>query len=204
MTNDYPTGPTPYEQRESLGEPQFWVLDENRVACAMKIRGHESWVVEASFHVSSSQGVQLDGLSIKPLSYLPSPPMHHLTTEVIRSVRLDDLYLFARQLLPHAESLGMYVEADPSAFKGRKRPGRAGRPDAEYLFVAVRYVDLVRTSESPTAALAEELSVSRSAARDLVHEARQRDLLTPTRQGVKGGQLTPKALKLLADIQRCR
>ena len=201
VTTEHPLGMTPFEQRELKGEPQVWKVDDDRVRCALKVKGHESWIVEATFHVASSRGVQLVNLNISPLRTLPSPPPTPLTTDVLRSVRFDDLYLQVRGYLPHLEAMSMYAEVDPASFTGTKRPGRRGRPDAEYLSVAAKYVDLVKASGSPTRALAEELSVSPSAARDLVHEARRRELLTPTTRGVKGGELTEKALKLLATLK---
>ena len=199
VATEYPMGMTPYEQRELQGDPHIWKIDDDRVACALRINGHESWVVEANFHVGSSRGVQLVGLNISPAGVLPSPPQTPLTTDVLRSVRFDDLYQRVRAYLPHLDAMSMYVEVDPASFTGTKRSGRRGRPDAEYLSVAVKYAELVRASGSPTSALAAELNVSPSVARDLVHEARRRELLTPTTRGVKGGELTEKALKLLAS-----
>lgn len=201
MTTEHPLGVTPYEQREQQGDPQVWKIDDDRVGCALRVKGHEAWIVEATFHVGSSRGVQLVGLNISSVSVLPSPPQTPLTTDVLRSVRFEDLYQQVRAYLPHLEAMGTYVEVDPASFTGTKRPGRRGRPDAEYLSVAAKYAELVRASGSPTRALAAELSVSPSVARDLVHEARRRELLTPTTRGVKGGELTKKAHKLLATVK---
>lgn len=198
VATEYPMGMTPFEQRDLHGEPQVWKVDDNRIACAQRVNGHESWVVEATFHVATSLGVQLVGLNISPASVLPGPPAASLTTDVLRSVRFDDLYQRARSYLPHLDAMAMYVEVDPASFTGTKRPGRRGRPDTEYLPVASRYAALVQTTGSPTKALAAELNVSQSVARDLVSEARRRDLLTPTSRGVKAGELTEKALQLLA------
>jgi hypothetical protein len=195
-------GTTKFERRRDAGEPQIWSDDPEHVSCAMTVPGHDSWVVEARFDVAGRGGVQLVSLNLSPLSVLPSPPDPPLTTAVVRSVRLEPLYQWVRKFLPHSQALGIYVEPDASAFRGSKRPGRRGRPDSEYLEVAVRYVHLVRDSGSPTKLLAEELHVSQSAARDLVHEARSRGLLTATTQGVKGGELTEKALKLLATVKQ--
>jgi len=193
-------GMTTYEQRESLGESQVWKVDNDHIACAMRVQGHDAWIVEATFHVASSLGVQLVALKVSPISLLPSPPVAALSTEVIRGVRFGDLYQRIREFLPHASALGIHVDADPAALQGTKRPGRRGTPDSEYVWDAARYAELVRTTRSPTQALADELHISQSTARDRIHEARSRDLLTPTKQGVKGGTLTKKAIRLLSEL----
>ena len=71
------------------------------------------------------------------------------------------------------------------------------RSDLVYAQAAARYLELVMSSASPTADLAREMIISPSQARDILHQARQRELLTKTRRGQAGGRLTEKALRIL-------
>jgi len=66
----------------------------------------------------------------------------------------------------------------------------------EYAHVAAAYVAALN-SRAPNEAVAEQLHLSTSRVRDLLHEARRRLLLTTLGRGKAGGELTEKALKLL-------
>ena len=86
-----------------------------------------------------------------------------------------------------------------------RRPGSRGRADVYYAEIARMYVERVQAgSRSPAADVARELSAggqaySRSYVRDLLSEARRRALLKRAPRGKSGGQLTDKAIDLLAD-----
>ncbi len=56
------------------------------------------------------------------------------------------------------------------------------------------------TSSSPTMDLAREMNINPSQARDMLHEARRRKLLTKTQRGRAGGELTEKALTVLGRL----
>jgi hypothetical protein len=92
----------------------------------------------------------------------------------------------------------------------RKRPGRAGRSDTFYLPWAAAYVErLGAGSRHPVKDLAAHPpaviegyvsrrgSASEATVRDLIHQARERGLLTRSPPGRPGGELTPKAERLI-------
>ena len=115
----------------------------------------------------------------------------------------------AKQLLGrHGVTLGTEMAS--------RRPGRTGRPDSYYLAWAEAYVErLAAGSRRPIKDLAERppraikgyvsdgAHVSEATVRDLIHQARARDLLTPSPIGRAGGELTPKAIRML-DRERNR
>jgi hypothetical protein len=79
-----------------------------------------------------------------------------------------------------------------------ERPGARGKPDEDYARAAAEYVRFVAEGErAPLRSLAGVLHVSESRARNIVHEARVRGLLTKTQPGRRGGRLTAKAQRLL-------
>ncbi len=55
-----------------------------------------------------------------------------------------------------------------------------------------------RGSRRPVADVADDFGISRSTARDVIHEARRRGFLSGTQQGVAGGSITDLALRVLA------
>ena len=84
----------------------------------------------------------------------------------------------------------------------RRRRSQGGNPDAEYALVAALYVDAANDPavRSPNEHVATQLGEGWDAARvrDYVYRARhQRGLLSPTRRGQAGGELTDKAQALL-------
>jgi hypothetical protein len=194
---DYPIGITPYELREENGEPHFG-QDNETFWVEMPIASRPQWIVRATFFVGST-GMQLIALEIKPRNSLPWPPLA-LGVEIIRSVKIDDLYEFAVKSYSAAGHVGIWFDADLSEFHGRRRPGRRGRPNLFYAEVAARYVYLLSKGSKPTKRLAEEMCISSSAARDLLNEARQRGLITrPPVKGRPGGGLTDMAEELLRE-----
>jgi hypothetical protein len=82
-----------------------------------------------------------------------------------------------------------------------EHPSRRKRwNDYEYAGLAARYAEIAETGErSAIKILADEIGLSRARTRDLVYEARNRGFLTPTTQGIAGGRLTDRALRILAD-----
>lgn len=90
------------------------------------------------------------------------------------------------------------------AISAPRRPGRKGRDDRFYATVASAYVGaLKRGSRQPVVEAAQALGEATGGfyastyVRDLLHEARRRELLTRPPRGRAGGQLTEKALALL-------
>jgi hypothetical protein len=103
----------------------------------------------------------------------------------------------------------MAYEASEMGFDDFVRhPGRRGRDDLFYARLAARYVSLlVAGSQAPIRDLARELrdaghDFSDEYVRQLINNARgRRDLLTEAPPGRAGGELTPKARRLLAEAQ---
>lgn len=198
---DYALWPTTYELREELGEPRVVQVDEDVIGVYEPVPGHPDWVTAASFFVRD--GLQLLALKIMFASRRTWPPPEvPLTTPVIRAVRIEQLYRRARGYLSIAEHVGIDIGTDATEFRKKPRPGPRGRGDRFYSRLAAKYLELVETSPTPTRDLGRAYKVSHSRARDLLHEARSRGLLTKTKQGQRGGQLTAKAHNLLiADRQ---
>jgi len=80
---------------------------------------------------------------------------------------------------------------------GGRRPVHDDRFFAEQ---AQRY-ERALTSPNPIRTVAAESGYSATAARNHIHEARERDLLTSTTPGRAGGELTSKAIELLRGEQ---
>jgi hypothetical protein len=76
------------------------------------------------------------------------------------------------------------------------RPGRRGRPDYDYAVLAEKYVRLL-SERRPIEVLAEREQISPAHVRNMLHEARRRELLTRVGQGRAGGELTEKAMREL-------
>lgn len=110
---------------------------------------------------------------------------------------------FATQLLGgHGIPVGSKV--------ARRRPGRGGRPDSFYLAWAVAYVERLAAgslrpvkdlAENPPTAIKGYVSdgsvTSEATVRDIIHRARERDLLTRSPKGRPGGELSSKAQRML-------
>ncbi len=78
-------------------------------------------------------------------------------------------------------------------------PGGRPNGDEDYARWAQGYVQaLVEAPRSPIAALAERTKRARSHVRNYIHEARVRGLLTESRAGKAGGQLTERAVQILS------
>lgn len=189
-----PVGYTGYEFRELQEEDHVWTEDGSLVF-EMPLDEEELWIVTVKYAVDAG-GLRLETLRISPGHVYPTPPP--LTTAVLRMVRLSALERRAKDWLSIRQQIGLNIETDEAEFLQNRRPGKVGRPDSFYARVAVRYLEHVRAGASPTKALAAERHISPSSARDLIHEARTRGLLTSMGRGQAGGQLTERAKDLLA------
>lgn len=97
--------------------------------------------------------------------------------------------------LPHVPALKAFVDAPA-------RTGRAGTDDSYYAVWAWRYANRVGSgSKRPLAELAEAHDIKREVLRDLIHQARSRELLTSSGRGRAGGALTTKAKELLEYVE---
>jgi hypothetical protein len=105
-------------------------------------------------------------------------------------ITLSELARIARSSKSMAEAVGAFGQ----------RPGRRGRPDVEYARLAALYVALHEEGNpAPVEALAESLHLSPAQVRNLLYEARRRNLRTKSAPGRAGGTLTDPALRLLED-----
>jgi hypothetical protein len=80
------------------------------------------------------------------------------------------------------------------------RPGPAGHDDRYYAEAALTYT--MHLGESHVlSAVAADLGISTSQARDLVAACRRKGFLTPTTRGKRGGALTLLAHEALRDVE---
>ena len=128
-------------------------------------------------------------------SLLRSIPIGEITKGVLGIVR-DRRFKFRDWLIPDQW-------LDLPEVSGIERPGRAGRDDRYYVVWAARYAEKAG-SPRPIAELAEEHGLRREQVRDLIHTARERDLLTPGRRGRPQGELTAKSRALLEQMSKDR
>jgi hypothetical protein len=94
-------------------------------------------------------------------------------------------------------AVGMFGADHVTELERARRPGRRGRGDLFYARWAAEYVEALRESDRPNVVIAERHGYGVSTVRELVHEARHRDLLTPGSRGKAGGSLSDKAIELL-------
>ena len=188
--------------REEAGEPRVRQVDDDCIAVDQPIPGYDDWWVTALFFVGGDR-LELLSLALRPFSGRTWPPPGvPLTTPVLRALRLEPLYRDARTALSNADVLGIDIDTDAAEYRKKPRPGPAGRKDDFYAAVAAVYVDLIERGLKPTYGVAKKYKIEYAHARDLVNEARKRGLLTRTKQGLAGGQLTAKAIALLETAQR--
>lgn len=137
------------------------------------------------------------------------PPLAKVTVRAIRQVPFGAIDAAARRYIrstlgaAEVESLGPPDEEDPeritAAFTHR-RPGRPGQPDSYYVRFAAKYVEFLGTGPV-IRRLANEFEMSPATMRNLIAEARRRDLLTrPPVTGRADGRLTAKGEALLRKI----
>lgn len=126
-------------------------------------------------------------------------PEGGLTTRLLRRVRVGEL-LRTVQAEVTEESIQDPTRGNTTWAKklAAPRPGRRGRPDHEYLSLVLRYLTLIDKGDAtPVATLARRAHLSESQVRNLLYEARRRDLLTAAPKGRPGGRLTDKARTML-------
>lgn len=194
VTQDDPVWLSEFERQELVGDPQ-WDQFDDTFSFQHRLDKHRDWIVKATFSVIST-GPNLVSVAVAPAAL--SAPKNGLTTDVLRAIRIGDLYARARGWLSLGPPHGPWFGTDPSEFNEVRHPGRRGRDDSFYAQVAARYVHLLTsTDHAPAVGLADEMTVSVSSVRGLLHEARRRDLLTHAPPGRAGGQLTDKARRLL-------
>jgi hypothetical protein len=116
-----------------------------------------------------------------------------ITSTLLRSVPVERIGTAIDKLLDsYAGYNWTYVELAQALGQHTRSP----KTDADYAEFAARYVAALRPRKWR---LAQHHSVSAKTVSDWIAEARQRNLLTKTKRGVEGGELTEKARLLLRD-----
>ncbi len=138
-------------------------------------------------------------------------PSGGLTSALLRNIRLPRYAAHAAAVVAEWRAAGVPADGDEQALQGlaeSEQPGRArpkrraGRPDRFYADLAAEYVRTLSESRRPVADIAKRRKLPPAQVRDMIHEARERQLLSPGRQGALGGYLLPRAEALLGIRRR--
>jgi hypothetical protein len=160
------------------------------------------------------------GLASNP----PETPPGGLTTRALRGMTLGDLLRFVSEELaatvefeseknpdapvfhPAESRRFNWQDFDPGTLDAPRAPGRKGHPDSFYAAVAAAYLQALRAgSTAPVEDTAQSLNEDWRTAykppyfRDLLAEARRRELLTRPPAGRAGGELTDKGHAALKE-----
>lgn len=133
-------------------------------------------------------------------------PPGGITARLLRSIKTQAFREVLRQILArHVEALTAIAHplvSTASVSPGSKR-GRKGRTDRELARIAAAYETAYIGGHPATRAVAKAFALSFSQARDAVHRARVRGLLSPAgKQGKGGGTLTPIGRALLRQSKK--
>jgi hypothetical protein len=161
-----------------------------------RLPGHPEWKITATY---VRQGDQLV-VSSCTIAAVGEVPAGGLTARQLRRATLG----YPTRLASSDGLVGRIISAvAPEAAltadddQAHPRPGRAGRDDHFYAVWAARYSERAAYTPRPIAELAEAHDRPPTRIREYIAEARRRGLLTATRPGRSGGQLTDKARALL-------
>lgn len=131
-------------------------------------------------------------------------PPGGITARLLREIRKGPFRNALREIIARwtkeltAMDLPIARPQSPAPKKGRK-----GRPDIELARIAAAYEKAYLASQPATALVAETFHLSSTQARDAVHRARVRGLLSPaSKQGQGGGTLTETAKALLNEARK--
>jgi len=195
--------------------------DESRWSVEIALGGDlEGWRALVSLVIRD------DRLTLAELRLFPGPPVFEeterelgdwrevdldrvaeegISARLLRRVPVGELTRFAHSEFASTVNSPVVVTSRKwarAAARQPARPGRAGRDDAFYLLWAERYARAAAQSDRPIIDLSKRHKERKTRVRDLVHEARRRDLLTPGVQGRAGGSLTHKAKELLKEAEQ--
>lgn len=165
-------------------------LDEWSVTYTVAAEHGRPVIGELSFTPTREGEVPPGGLSARTLRRIPFARLHQVARELVRREGVGDE--------TGTVALFDFVEQRPL----ERRPGRRRRPDLDYARVARAYTVAIATgSRSPVADVAQAMNEPRGFVRDMLAEARRRDLVTRPVAGRSGGDLTDKAKGLLAEAE---
>lgn len=190
----FATGMIP--EGELIGRGPSVNFDEKHASVDIVHRDYEGLVFTVTF---DDQG-RVRAFSAKPMDWesdlLEIAP--EITSRLLRKLPLGEMAIVAAhdiaQVAGHARQWKPWVET----MAATPRPGRRGRPDQYYAQVAAAYCDALG-HPTPVKYLATQLHVSPSQLRNLLNEARRRDLLSESPKGRAGGALTDKARRILEE-----
>ncbi len=160
----------------------------------------------ARLEITTEQEGHRRGPPFQKLIKNPEPAARgELGSAQLRSVPLEQMQQTAIGLTKHFLPK-VSVQSD------RSRPGRRGRGDLYYATWAAAYVEAVhvvansnaseqQSRPKPVEVLANRENLSPSQVRNILHEARRRELLTQAPPGKAGGSLTPRCRSLLKSDQ---
>lgn len=126
-----------------------------------------------------------------------------ITTTTLRRIPLTEETDAVRKFLLSMESTMEKMEADSSIERLKRivmetpNPGRMGRADEFYLWVAMAYIYLSRWADNPTQQLSEATGAGLSSVKTWVRTARQIGILS---EGKSGGRLTEKGEELRESL----
>jgi hypothetical protein len=187
------------QAREAAGESSWSTRQGERGQQAVyegRLENHPDWILIAAFDIEMA-GVPLVELCLIPATL--SPPINGLTVDVLRGIKVGSLHVEVRSWLQLPPNAGPVLDIDRTELGGVRRTGRRGRPPKFYAEWAARYVAAMRDSGPPLQRLALEYHFDPSSIRGFLYEARRRGLLTKAPPGRAGGELTARALELLAE-----
>ena len=199
--------PPTSKRRASTSGGATFVLEgranqQDRLPITLGVPGHPDWAADAVL-VRADEGWVIESVMVRPDG--DEIPVGGLKADDYHAVRLSD---FAQQLARgRAGEWAELIAGDPNVRSDLlrqprvDRPGRAGRDDNDYLAVVVEYLALCSSTRRPVAELAAKYHRSPSSVRDSLDEARKRGLLTRFGKGRPGGELTPKANRLLEEMR---
>jgi hypothetical protein len=128
-------------------------------------------------------------------------PPGGITARLLRRIRLGDIGRHARAYMTSPSGWDAFGRLLGGELHTPRRPGRARRrapDDISLAQIANSYRDVRQTAPRRViVALAAQLRLDEREVSQLVYRARKRGLLTSTKQGAAGGELTAKARRLL-------
>jgi hypothetical protein len=169
------------------------------------LHDHGAWTVSALVKRQGARLVMAE-LRIKPRTKVT--PAGGIVQRVIRTLPYATFGPFVEAIISREDPDGLARVFGGAFRKGqrsssdRPRPRRQrGKDDLFYARLAQAYLAAIeRGSRAPVKDMALAYRVTNSQARDMVHEARERKLLSRGQPGIRGGVLLPRAYALLFDM----
>ncbi|HXW87903.1 MAG TPA: hypothetical protein VEJ42_06560 [Streptosporangiaceae bacterium] len=165
--------------------------DEQRIdSVECTLEGYEGWVIRPEIDVTD-RGLRIRRLVIEPVEETPQPG---ITSRMLQRIRTGELIAAVRTLSDAFTNLA----GTPPLTETKRVPGRAGRGDMFYAQWAAEYVKSLAASGNPAKDMAAMHNMEIRQVRNLIQACRTRGMLTATIPGRAGGDLTEKAMELLA------